>query len=90
MATPSPVTSRDFAAVLFDLDGVLTTTRAVHAAAWSRAFDDFLPAWDAEQGTTSAPFDPIRDYAANVDDKARQDGSGKPYGRAGSPAVGDR
>ena len=40
---------RDFDAVLFDLDGVLTTTRAVHAAAWKRAFDEFLADWDARQ-----------------------------------------
>ena len=29
---------QDFAAVLFDLDGVLTTTRAVHAAAWKHSW----------------------------------------------------
>ena len=39
---PSPVSLRDFDAVLFDLDGVLTTTRTVHAAAWKRTFDEFL------------------------------------------------
>lgn len=37
---------QDFDAVLSDLDGVLTTTRALHAAAWKRTFDEFLPAWD--------------------------------------------
>ncbi|MEV6926660.1 hypothetical protein AB0M46_19455 [Dactylosporangium sp. NPDC051485] len=29
-------------ACLFDLDGVLTPTAAVHAAAWQETFDDFL------------------------------------------------
>lgn len=27
---------------LFDLDGVLTNTAEVHAAAWKQAFDEFL------------------------------------------------
>jgi len=27
---------------LFDLDGVLTQTATVHAAAWQQMFDDFL------------------------------------------------
>ena len=29
-------------AVLFDLDGVLTSTAAIHADAWKRMFDDYL------------------------------------------------
>ena len=32
----------DVAACLFDLDGVLTDTAAVHAAAWTEMFDEFL------------------------------------------------
>ena len=54
---PSPVTQRAFDAVLFDLDGVLTTTRTVHAAAWKRMFDQFLAEWNAAHGTDLAPFD---------------------------------
>ena len=69
-----PVTPQDFDAVLFDLDGVLTTTRTVHAAAWKRTFDEFLGAWDAERGSTSAPFDERSDYATYLDGKPRQDG----------------
>src|SRR5678816_1504821 len=64
----------DFDAVLFDLDGVLTTTRAVHAAAWKRAFDEFLADWDAGNGTSTEPFDDHADYATFVDGKPRQDG----------------
>jgi alpha,alpha-trehalose phosphorylase len=71
---PALVTPEQFDAVLFDLDGVLTTTRAVHAAAWKRTFDEFLRAWDARQSTTSAPFDERSDYATYVDGKPRQDG----------------
>jgi beta-phosphoglucomutase-like phosphatase (HAD superfamily) len=43
----------DYDAVLFDLDGVLTRTASVHAAAWKKLFDSFL-----EQRATQAgePF----------------------------------
>ena len=68
------ITLQDFDAVLFDLDGVLTTTRAVHAAAWKRAFDEFLEDWDVRHGTSTEPFDDHADYAAHVDGKPRQDG----------------
>ncbi len=30
---------RDYDAVLFDLDGVLTRTASVHASAWKKLFD---------------------------------------------------
>ena len=39
---------RHLDAVLFDLDGVLTSTAALHAACWKAVFDEFLP-------TTPAP-----------------------------------
>jgi alpha,alpha-trehalose phosphorylase len=68
------VTSDDFDAVLFDLDGVLVTTRAMHAAAWKRTFDEFLGSWDARHGTKNAPFDERTDYAIYVDGKPRQAG----------------
>jgi len=71
---PSPVSTRDYDAVLFDLDGVLTTTRTVHAAAWKRTFDEFLVAWDAENGTSTPHFDDRHDYAAYVDGRAREEG----------------
>jgi alpha,alpha-trehalose phosphorylase len=72
MSTPLPMSEID--AVLFDLDGVLTTTRTVHAAAWKDTFDEFLPAWDAEHGTSTTPFNEADDYVAYVDGKPRQDG----------------
>jgi alpha,alpha-trehalose phosphorylase len=70
----SPIDPQDFDAVLFDLDGVLTTTRTVHAAAWKRALDGFLGSWDRRHGTRTAAFDERADYAAHVDGKPRQDG----------------
>ena len=45
MTSTTPVvtlSARDYDAVLFDLDGVLTQTASVHAAAWKRLFDGFL------------------------------------------------
>lgn len=55
-------------ALLFDLDGVLTKTAKVHAAAWKELFDDLLAAHgDAE------PFSD-HDYAGYVDGRLRQDG----------------
>lgn len=65
---------RDFDAVLFDLDGVLTTTRAVHAATWKQTFDEFLAGWDEQRGSANVPFDDQADYAAYVDGKPREDG----------------
>jgi beta-phosphoglucomutase family hydrolase len=55
-------------ALLFDLDGVLTQTAKVHAAAWTEVFDDFL----RERGDPR-PFRPS-DYTAYVDGRLRQDG----------------
>ena len=55
-------------AVLFDLDGVLTSTTALHIDCWKRTFDPLL----AELG--QAPFDPHREYADHVDGKPRYDG----------------
>ncbi|MEV5551352.1 beta-phosphoglucomutase family hydrolase [Streptomyces sp. NPDC052309] len=69
----SPVTPDDFDAVLFDLDGVLTTTATLHEAAWRSTFDAFLREWDAAHGTSTARFD-AADYTAYVDGKPRQDG----------------
>jgi alpha,alpha-trehalose phosphorylase len=63
-----------FDAVLFDMDGVLTTTRRMHAHAWKRTFDEFLDAWDAKHGSQTARFSLSQDYPAFVDGKPRHDG----------------
>ena len=59
---------------LFDLDGVLTQTAKVHAAAWETMFDEFLRARSARTGTPFVPFDPVHDYDEYVDGKPRYDG----------------
>ena len=59
---------------LFDLDGVLTQTAKVHAAAWKSMFDEFLRAWAPAHGQPFVPFDTGSDYNLYVDGKPRYDG----------------
>jgi beta-phosphoglucomutase family hydrolase len=61
-------------ACLFDLDGVLTETASIHAAAWKEMFDAFLQRWDGEHGQPFVPFDQHDDYDRYVDGKPRLDG----------------
>jgi beta-phosphoglucomutase family hydrolase len=61
-------------ACLFDLDGVLTQTARVHAAAWKEMFDAFLRARAARTGEKFVSFDPVHDYDEYVDGKPRYDG----------------
>ncbi len=69
-----PVDIHAYAAWLFDLDGVLTKTAEVHAAAWQQAFDEFLEQESARTGVSFAPFDPAGDYQRYVDGEPRADG----------------
>jgi beta-phosphoglucomutase family hydrolase len=62
-------------AFLFDLDGVLTRTAEVHAAAWKDMFDTFLRAEAARGGAPFVPFDPVADYDRHVDGRPRLDGT---------------
>jgi beta-phosphoglucomutase family hydrolase len=61
-------------ACLFDLDGVLTPTALVHAAAWKEMFDEFLRKRADRTGVSFVPFDPVADYDEYVDGKPRADG----------------
>ena len=65
----------EVAACLFDMDGVVTQTAVVHAAAWKEMFDDFLRQRAESTGTEFVPFDPHADYDAYVDGKPRLDGT---------------
>jgi beta-phosphoglucomutase family hydrolase len=58
-----------YAAVLFDLDGVITPTAAVHMAAWAELFNGYL----AEHHPGQAPYTDA-DYFSHVDGKPRYDG----------------
>jgi beta-phosphoglucomutase family hydrolase len=61
-------------ACLFDLDGVLTDTARVHAAAWKQMFDEFLRTRAERTGESFVPFDLVKDYDEYVDGKPRYDG----------------
>jgi beta-phosphoglucomutase family hydrolase len=69
-------------ACLFDLDGVLTDTASVHAAAWKEAFDGFLAARAGETAAATetgtleslSPFSIATDYPRYVDGKPRLNG----------------
>jgi beta-phosphoglucomutase family hydrolase len=62
-------------ACLFDMDGVVTQTAVVHAAAWKEMFDDFLRERAASTGTPFVPFDARAEYDQYVDGKPRLDGT---------------
>ena len=59
---------------LFDLDGVLTRTATVHAAAWKEMFDEYLRRRADETGEPFVPFNTHADYDRYVDGKKRADG----------------
>jgi len=61
-----------FPAFVFDLDGVVTNTAAVHARAWKRLFDELLAR--RAGGRPWRPFDLDLEYRAYVDGKPRRDG----------------
>jgi len=61
-------------ACLFDLDGVLTQTAKVHAAAWKEMFDGYLRERASREGAEFVAFDPVADYDEYVDGKPRYDG----------------
>ncbi|MCX4625407.1 beta-phosphoglucomutase family hydrolase [Streptomyces sp. NBC_01443] len=61
-------------ACLFDLDGVLTRTAKVHAAAWKEMFDDYLRQRADRDGSPFVPFDAVHDYDEYVDGRPREDG----------------
>jgi beta-phosphoglucomutase family hydrolase len=61
-----------FDAFAFDLDGVVTKTAVVHAAAWRRTFDELLAR--LADGAPWTPFDVAHDYLTYVDGKPRRDG----------------
>jgi beta-phosphoglucomutase family hydrolase len=73
-ALSDPVDLAAYDAWLFDMDGVLTQTAAVHAAAWKQAFDEFLRREAAENATAFVPFDIDSDYERYVDGEPREDG----------------
>ena len=62
------------AAVIFDMDGVITDTAAVHRAAWKAMFDEYLSGVVRRSGQSQRPFED-EDYLRYVDGKSRADGA---------------
>jgi beta-phosphoglucomutase family hydrolase len=74
MTSLPEITRENFDAVLFDLDGVLTATAKLHAAAWKKTFDEFLRRRTEAHKEMLVPFDMGNDYRLYVDGKPRFDG----------------
>ena len=70
---PVQVLGTPIDAFLFDLDGVVTRTAALHARAWKRLFDEFLASLEGDPERL-APFRLPEDYLAWVDGKPRYEG----------------
>jgi beta-phosphoglucomutase family hydrolase len=70
----NPITPDRFDAVLFDMDGVLTSTAEIHSSSWKTMFDDFLRHRAAEKKEPFRPFDIQTDYKRYVDGKLRYEG----------------
>ena len=64
---------RSFDAVVFDMDGVVTDTAAVHSAAWKRMFDEYLQRRVVRLGGDFREFTQA-DYRAHVDGRLRYQG----------------
>ena len=62
------------AACLFDLDGVLTNSDALHAEAWAAALEPVLLAHAHEERLHYVPFDRVADYHAYFDGRPRLEG----------------
>lgn len=61
-------------AVLFDLDGVITSTERIHCACWKKTFDEFLRDRVSKRGEDFIPFSETDDYLRHVDGKPRYEG----------------
>jgi beta-phosphoglucomutase-like phosphatase (HAD superfamily) len=78
--SPTPVTNAMLGlptavrACVFDVEGVLTDSSALHAWAWGEVFDDFLLRLGHKTGWHLIPFDRVADYHAYVEGRPRLDG----------------
>src|SRR5262245_25519154 len=69
-----PIAPGHFDAVLFDLDGVLTSTAKIHSRCWKTMFDEFLSRRATEGKEPFRPFDLETDYKLYVDGRPRYEG----------------
>lgn len=72
--SPTPPRALAFEAAIFDMDGVVTKTAAVHSAAWKRMFDEYLRKRAQRHGTPFVEFTHAQDYLPHVDGRPRYRG----------------
>jgi HAD superfamily hydrolase (TIGR01509 family) len=78
--SPIPLTPRMLGlpatvrACLFDLDGVLTNSGALHATAWAEVFDDLLLRQAENSGWHFRPFNRDAEYHAYLEGRPRLEG----------------
>jgi alpha,alpha-trehalase len=61
-------------AMLFDLDGVVAQSTALHGQLWKQVFDEFLARFEVLHRLPFRPFDARTDYHDFVDGRSRYDG----------------
>jgi HAD superfamily hydrolase (TIGR01509 family) len=61
----------DVRGCVFNVDGVLVASAAIHAEAWKRTFDDFLYRWMDRTGSTVATFSRRIDYPRLIHGRSR-------------------
>ena len=64
----------DVTTCVFNLDGVLVPSAALHAAAWRETFDEFVIRRTERTRGQFAPFSPQLDYYAHIHGKPRLEG----------------
>ena len=64
----------NFDAVIFDMDGVITKTAAVHSLAWKKMFDEYLHYREKEFAEPFHEFTHAGDYLSFVDGRPRYQG----------------
>jgi len=61
-------------ACVFNLDGVLIGSAAIHTASWTETFDEFISRRIERTGGRFAPFNPRVDYPRHIHGKPRLEG----------------
>ncbi|NYI95096.1 beta-phosphoglucomutase-like phosphatase (HAD superfamily) [Streptomonospora nanhaiensis] len=74
-ATRAAIALDEVGGVAFDMDGVVTDTAPVHAAAWKEALDPFLRDYARSAGERIPPFDVHGDYLRYLDGRTRAEGA---------------
>jgi len=65
---------RNFDAVIFDMDGVITKTAVVHSLSWKKMFDEYLHFRDKKYNEPFREFSHTNDYLPYVDGRPRYKG----------------